>query len=120
MTQEYEPNNLNVIDSDQVQGIKIFGSKSEKLGSIDKLVIHKAKGHICFVILRPSDELEIGSDLYPIPWDTLSYDETADSYLTGLSKDQLEGAPRYHSDRTWTEDQAAHIHDYYGVSTYWF
>lgn len=58
---------------------------------------------------------------HPLPWDQLTYDANQGGYVVDLTKERLEGAPRYRAgeepafDRTYGEQ----VYGYYG-STYPF
>jgi hypothetical protein len=65
--------------------------------------------------------LGIGEEYHPLPWDQLTYDTDQGGYVVDLTKERLEGAPRYRAgeepafDRTYGEQ----VFGYYG-STYPF
>lgn len=59
----------------------------------------------------------IGDDHYPLPWQTLKYDTNLGGYVTGVTQDQLKGAPKYADESSWTWDARTRrsVDDYYGV-----
>ena len=61
--------------------------------------------------------LGIGTDRYPLPWNSMKYDTGLEGYVVSLSKEQLENAPRYAQDAypEYTEDYGRKVYDYYGV-----
>ena len=108
-----------VITSDRVNGTPVFGSDGRQICIIDHLVIEKVSGKIAYAVMSFGGFLGIGEDHYPIPWAALSYDTSLGGYVTGLTEDQLRGAPRasedWAADRRWEE--AAHAH--FGLPFYW-
>mgnify|MGYP000922622179 FL=1 len=65
--------------------------------------------------------LGIGHDHYPLPWSKLNYDESLGGYRVDVTKDQLEGAPKYDENDSdyWTPENGRRVYDYYGVAPYW-
>ena len=62
--------------------------------------------------------LGIGNDHYPLPWQSLKYDTRLGGYVTGVTENQLRGAPRYGNDNDWNWGDPARaraVNDYYGV-----
>ena len=72
-------------------------------------------------IFRPLEHLRpgflgVGNDYYPIPWQSLKYDEGVGGYLTEITDSQLTGAPKYASNNDWNRDDPAlrgGVDDYY-------
>jgi len=57
-------------------------------------------------------------DHYPLPWSSLKYDTNLGGYRTGVTADQLKGAPKYATDANWNWSDPARtrtIDDYYGM-----
>jgi len=108
-----------LITSDRVNGTPVFGAESRQIGLIDHLVIEKVSGRIAYAVMAFGGFLRLGEDHYPIPWAALKYDPSLGGYVTGITEDQLRGAPRaeegWAADRRWEE--AAHAH--FGLPFYW-
>jgi hypothetical protein len=63
--------------------------------------------------------LGIGDDHYPLPWQSLKYDTNLGGYRTGITENQLKGAPKYGNDNTWNWNDPARarsVNDYYGIA----
>jgi len=107
----------SVISSDKVNGTAVYNPNGEKLGSIDHLMIDKLSGQVRYAVMEFGGFLGIGTDRYPIPWDSMKYDTGMEGYVVSLSKEQLEGAPRYAQNTypEYTEDYGRKVYDYYGV-----
>lgn len=102
-----------------VQGTKVYSETGEELGHVDDVRIDAGTGKIVYGVLQFGGFLGIGSDYYPIPFGRLRYDHQLHGYVTNLTREQLEGAPR--ASDTWYEDRAwqEQSHRHYGVNPYW-
>jgi hypothetical protein len=57
--------------------------------------------------------------LYPLPWQSLKYDTNLGGYRTGITENQLKGAPKYSNDNYWNWNDPARaksVNNYYGVA----
>ena len=110
----------NLIGSDKVEGTPVYGADSQKIGSIERVMIEKTSGRISYAVLSFGGFFGMGDEHYPLPWQSLKYDTGLGGYITGVTLKQLEGAPRYGSDNTWNWSDAARtqsVNDYYGLPT---
>jgi hypothetical protein len=72
---------------------------------------------VAYAVLRFGGFLGIGSDYYPIPWASLTYDTSLGGYRTNITEQQLQGAPKYAGD-SWDWDdreRGRRVYDYYGA-----
>jgi len=107
-----------LIGSDKVEGTAVYDTKGEKIGSIERVMIGKVSGQVAYAVLSFGGFLGIGSDYYPIPWQSLTYDTSLGGYRTTITEEQLKGAPKF-SGTSWDwEDRARgrQVYDYYGAS----
>jgi hypothetical protein len=111
----------DLIASDKVEGTKVYDPSGEHIGSIERLLVEKRGGKVSYAVLSFGGFLGIGNDHYPLPWSKLNYDEQLGGYRVDVTKEQLEGAPRYEHDNDdfWNVDNGRRIYDYYGVTPYW-
>jgi hypothetical protein len=63
-----------LIGSDKVEGTAVYDATGEKMGSIERVMIGKISGQVAYAVLQFGGFLGLGSDYYPIPWASLSYD----------------------------------------------
>ena len=107
----------SVISSDKVNGTNVYNPAGDKLGSIDTLMIDKLSGKVRYAVMEFGGFLGIGTDLYPLPWDTLKYSPEQGGYVVSLSKEQLEGAPKYASDAipAYDDEYGRRVYGYYNV-----
>jgi hypothetical protein len=106
-----------LIGSDKVEGTSVYDSHSEKIGSIERVMIEKRSGQVAYAVLSFGGFLGIGSDYYPIPWASLSYDTRLGGYRTNLTEEQLRGAPKYGgNDWDWEDrERGRKVYEYYGT-----
>jgi hypothetical protein len=109
----------SLIGSDKVEGTAVYGADDTKIGSIERVMIDKMSGKISYAVLSFGGFLGIGDDHYPLPWQSLKYDTNLVGYRTGITEDQLKGAPKYSNDNAWNWSDPARgrsVNDYYGVA----
>lgn len=108
----------NLIGSDKVEGTAVYGPDSEKIGSIERVMIDKASGEVGFAVLSFGGFLGIGDDHYPLPWQTLKYNTDLEGYVTNITRAQLDGAPKYGVNDSWDWSdtrRSRSVYDYYGT-----
>jgi hypothetical protein len=108
----------NLIGSDKVEGTAVFGAGDRKIGSIERVMIDKISGRVSYAVLGFGGFLGLGNEHYPLPWQSLKYDTDLGGYRTGVTEDQLLGAPRYREEADWNWSDAARnraLNAYYGV-----
>ena len=109
----------NLIGSDKVEGTAVYGADSNKIGSIERVMIDKMSGKVSYAVLSFGGFLGIGDDHYPLPWQSLKYDTNLGGYRTGITETQLKGAPKYANDDAFNWGDATRtraINEYYGVA----
>lgn len=109
---------FSLIGSDKVEGTNVYGANGEKVGYIERVMIDKISGKVSYAVLSFGGLLGIGDDHYPLPWQTLKYDTNLGGYVTGITQDQLRGAPKYADESSWNWSDPAttrSVNAYYGV-----
>jgi hypothetical protein len=117
VTDEKETGNL--IGSDKVEGTAVYGADRAKIGSIERLMIDKTGGKVSYAVLSFGGFLGMGSDYYPLPWQSLKYDTNLGGYLTNVTEQKLTGAPKYSRGNSynWSDPaQTRSVDDYYASS----
>lgn len=109
----------DLVASDMVVGTNVYDANGDSVGEVEKLVLGKRSGKVAYAVLSFGGFLGIGSNYYPVPWETLTYDESLGGFRVALTKDQVEGAPSYERDEDydWYEGGRS-IDDYYGTRPY--
>ena len=113
------PSDSSLISGRTIQGTRVYSPAGDELGHIDDVMIDTASGRTVYGVLEFGGFLGIGSDHHAIPFGKLRYDAARDGYVTDLTKDQLDKAPK--QDETWrsNRDWQQRSHEYYGVQPYW-
>ena len=109
---------FSLIGSDKVEGTNVYGPHGEKIGYIERVMIDKVIGKVSYAVLSFGGLLGVGDDHYPLPWQTLKYDTNLGGYVTGITQDQLSGAPKYADESSWNWNEPAvarSVNAYYGV-----
>ena len=109
----------NLIGSDKVDGTAVYGAdrKQNRFGRTGDDRQDERQGRLRRYWLRRVPGL--GDDHYPLPWQSLKYDTRLGGYVTGVTENQLRGAPKYgnHSDWNWGDTTRTRaLDDYYGVA----
>src|ERR1700749_2464824 len=89
-----------LIGSDKVEGTAVYGADDQKIGSIERVMIDKISGRGCYAGLSLGAFLGVGDEHYPLPWQSLKYDTSLGGYRTGITQQQLEGAPKDGNDKS--------------------
>jgi hypothetical protein len=108
----------NLIGSDKVEGTSVYGPDDSKIGSIERVMIDKMSGKVSYAVLGFGGFMGLGNDHYPLPWQSLKYDTRLGGYRTGITENQLRGAPKYRDDSDWNWGDVGAtrgLNDYYGV-----
>jgi hypothetical protein len=92
---------VSLIGSDKVEGTAVYGGDSKKIGKIERVMIDKISGKVAYAVLTFGGFLGIGEDYYPLPWASLKYDTGLEGYVTGITEQQLKGAPKYSKTQNW-------------------
>src|SRR5580698_10614683 len=92
---------VSLIGSDKVEGTAVYGANDERIGSVQRVMIDKRSGHVAYAVVSFGGSLGIGEDYYPIPWPNLKYDTRVEGYRTGVTEEQLKGAPRFSRSSDW-------------------
>ena len=111
-----------LIAADKVEGTAVYDLHSNKVGTIETLMIDKLSGKVAYAVLSFGGFLGIGERYHPLPWSVLRYSTEHGGYVVDVDKKTLEKAPTYgpnempnYGDREW----AQRLHDYYRAQVYW-
>ena len=97
--------------------VTLSNPNGDKLGSVESLLLDKLSGKVRYAVMEFGGFLGLGTDVYPLPWETLKYDTGLGGYVVSLTKEQLEGAPRYARETTqdYNDEYGRKVNEYYGV-----
>ena len=107
----------SVISSSRVNGTTVYNPTGEKLGSIDSLMIDKITGQVRYAVMEFGGFLGLGTDLYPLPWNSLKYEPNLGGYVVAVTRDHLDKAPRYETSAApdYNDEYGRRVNDFYGV-----
>src|SRR5262249_55460381 len=91
----------NLIGSDKDEGTTVYGADSNKIGSIQRVMLDKISGKVAYAVMSFGGFLGMGEDYYPIPWPMLKYDTNLGGYRINLTNEQLDRAPKYTKSTDW-------------------
>lgn len=114
-----EPETYELISSDKVEGTDVYGPDRSKIGTIESVMLGKRSGKVAYAVLSFGGFMGMGDEHYPLPWSALTYDTDLGGYITNVSKEQLEGAPKYAQENDWDWTDPARgksVNDYYGAA----
>jgi hypothetical protein len=111
----------DLIASDMVVGTNVYDIQRNHIGQVERLILEKRGGRVSYAVLSFGGFLGIGDDYYPLPWQKLDYDESLGGFRIDLTKEQVEGAPRYARDQDfdWGAESGRRVYDHYGIRPYW-
>lgn len=100
----------------------MYGPDNQKIGSVERVMIDKISGKVAYAVMSFGGFLGMGEDYYPVPWASLKYDTSLGGYRTGITQDQLKGAPKFNRNTDWdwsdrSRDRA--VYDYY-LTPLWY
>ena len=98
-----------------MQGKKVCARSGDTLAVIDDAVLDPATGQVVYYIVGLEGA---EADLHPVPAARLEHDHARNAFITDLSREQIESAPRQHEN--WYEDHEWHLraHEHYGVPSH--
>ena len=107
------------IRAKKVIGTSVKNTAGEKIGKVEDIVLEKTSNKILFAVVGFGGFLGIEEKYHPIPWSTLDYNESEDSYVVPFSKEQLKAAPADSIEQLTRADGAGNYsdraYDYYKV-----
>ncbi|MQV46567.1 PRC-barrel domain-containing protein [Sinorhizobium medicae] len=111
----------DLIASDKVVGTTVYDMNGENVGSIERIILEKRGGRVAYAVMSFGGILGIGHEHYPLPWEMLDYDTSLGRFQVNITKEQVEGAPRYPAgqDYDWSPESGRRVYDYYGIAPYW-
>lgn len=111
-----------LIPAGRVNGTDVYNQAHEKIGRIEDIALDKRSGRVAYAILSFGGLWGMGEKHHPLPWSALDYDPQLRGYVTEVTKELLELAPKLDVSELsgWddTERRDAYFR-HYGAQTYW-
>jgi sporulation protein YlmC with PRC-barrel domain len=113
-----------VLSATTMMGDKVVSREGEDLGTLKELMLDLDEGRINYAVLSFGGFLGMGDKLFAIPWEALTIDTEAHTFILDVNKDQLEDAPGFDQDNWPDEAQyeagwLLDVYKYYGYTPYW-
>jgi sporulation protein YlmC with PRC-barrel domain len=77
----------------QVIGANVHERSGRRVGTIDDIVTDPESADIVFAVVGFGGRHGMPEAYYPIPWESLMYDERTGGYVGSFTRRQLEGPP---------------------------
>jgi sporulation protein YlmC with PRC-barrel domain len=94
----------------KIRGKDIYNRQDEEIGTISDLVVDVQRGKAIYAVVSFGGWLGIDSESVAVPLSALSWDAANDRFTLPVTKDRLEGAPKFDSedwdqfrDKNWRE-----------------
>jgi len=107
-----------VLSASSIKGTKVLNPLGDDLGSIEDLMLHTDTGDVAYAVLSFGGFLGMGDKLFAIPWEALTIDTAAKSFVLDVDREKLEQAPGFDkndwpstADSSWMHD----LHRHYGL-----
>ena len=97
----------SAIRAKRVIGTSVKNTAGEKIGKVEDIVLDKTANKILFAVVGFGGFLGMDEKYHPIPWSSLNYIESEESYVVPFSKEQLKAAPADSIDMLTKADGAA-------------
>jgi sporulation protein YlmC with PRC-barrel domain len=78
-----------LIASNKVQGVGVYRSTGERIGTVKHIMINKRTGQVAYAVMNFGGFLGMGEEGYPIAWSSLTFQEQPDGYVVNLTDEQL-------------------------------
>ncbi len=103
-------------------GKSVTNDIGQDLGKIEDIMIDLRSGRILYTVLSFGGFLGMGTKLFAIPWNAMSYSEEKDAIVVNVTRDQLDNAPGFDKDH-WPsrpdEGFVSGVYQHYGYDPYW-
>lgn len=108
---------IRLISSKKVEGTAVFSLNGERLGKIDSFMVDKYSGRVAYAVLSFGGTMGFGESLFPLPWSSLTYDESKDGYALNITAEDLARAPKFQPSEApeFNADYRRGVHRAYGV-----
>jgi len=115
-----------VLRVSKLNGRNVENAAGDKIGDIKTVYIDPAYGRVNYVALSVGGFLGIGDRVVAVPWDAIktTVTDNKEKLTLNATKEQLEKAPQYLSDKAKAKDMVdatwiGTVYSYYTVRPYW-
>jgi sporulation protein YlmC with PRC-barrel domain len=112
----------SAIRAKKVLGTNVKDTSGRKIGEIEDVVLDKQSNSIMFAVIGFGGFLGMAEKYHPIPWASLDYQPSENSYVVNYTKEQLQAAPAGSIEELTRDDGVSfrdRAYDYYKAPRYW-
>ena len=84
-----------LIESDRIEGTRVYSIEGENIGTVKRLVIEKVSGQVIFAVTSLGRYFNLEHEEHTVPWKRLKYDLGRNGYITDITEDELRTAPEF-------------------------
>lgn len=107
-----------LIAANEADKIKVVSREAKSVGYIHTFMVNKRSGQATHAVLTLGGFMGMGKSYYPLPFELLVYDPTADNYRISIEQQMLEGGPSWASNTpVFDQAYADRVAGYYGVAS---
>ncbi len=103
-------------------GMSVTNDQEQDLGKIEDIMLDLRSGRILYAVLSFGGFWGMGTKLFAIPWDAMSYSEEKDRIILNVTRDRLQDAPGFDRDnwpRRPDESFMSGLYQHYGYEPFW-
>ena len=108
-----------LIESNRVEGTRVYDPHGRPIGTIRHLVIEKVSGRVVYAVMTFGGFLGMGSQPHMIPWEKLKYDTRLHGYRTDITEAQLRAAPTTYGDEGLWPDKEKQVREHWDVPPFY-
>ena len=112
----------SLIESNRVEGTKVFDPHGARIGKIDHLILKKQSGRAIYAVMTFGGFVGLSQHTHLIPWEKLRYDFGKHGYVTDITEAELANAPDTDLDEDFFLDgqrrREREVRDYWDVPHY--
>ena len=112
----------SVIGVASLTGMKIFAAGGEHVGKISEIMLDVDRGRVAYAVMSCGGFLEMGQELYVIPWNALALDVHKGCFRLNINANRVKSAPFFDS-KHWPPmtnvKWGSSVHEYYNRRPYW-
>jgi sporulation protein YlmC with PRC-barrel domain len=112
----------SLIESNRVEGTKVFDPNGTRIGKIDHLILEKTSGKAVYAVMTFGGFVGLSKHTHLIPWEKLRYDVARHGYVTSITEAELANAPDTDLDEDFFLDgqrrREREVRDYWDVPHY--
>jgi len=109
----------SLIESNRVEGAKVFDAHGTRIGKIDHLILEKQSGKAVYAVMTFGGFVGLSRHTHLIPWEKLRYDVAKHGYVTEITEAELANAPDADLDEDFFLDgqrrKEREVRDYWDV-----